>query len=86
MIVFRLSEGLEADTSMMSRFFRKIGVTFGKKTNASRASRIVADMPSIEARWRALSGPGIDPRRLIFIDDDVDQDQHDPAGFAAGRQ
>jgi transposase len=35
-----LSErGVKADTSMMSRFFRKIGVTF-KKRPSSRASRI----------------------------------------------
>ena len=32
--------GVKADTSMMSRFFRKIGVTF-KKRPSSRASRIV---------------------------------------------
>jgi transposase len=31
--------GIKADTSMMSRFFRKIGVTF-KKRPSSRASRI----------------------------------------------
>jgi len=31
--------GVKADTSMMSRFFRKIGVTF-KKRPSSRASRI----------------------------------------------
>jgi transposase len=31
--------GVKADTSMMSRFFRKIGVTF-KKRRLSRASRI----------------------------------------------
>ena len=36
-----LSErGVKADTSMMSRFFRRIGVTF-KKRPSSRASRIV---------------------------------------------
>ena len=35
-----LSErGVKADTSMMSRFFRRIGVTF-KKRPSSRASRI----------------------------------------------
>ena len=32
--------GVKADTSMMSRFFRKIGVT-SKKRRLSRASRIV---------------------------------------------
>lgn len=31
--------GIKADTSMMSRFFRRIGVTF-KKRRSSRASRI----------------------------------------------
>ena len=36
-----LSErGVKADTSMMSRFFRRIGVTF-KKRRSSRANRIV---------------------------------------------
>ncbi len=33
------ARGVKADTSMMSRFFRKIGVTF-KKRPSSRASRI----------------------------------------------
>jgi transposase len=32
-------QGVKADTSMMSRFFRKIGVTF-KKRRSSRGSRI----------------------------------------------
>jgi transposase len=32
--------GVKADTSMMSRFFRRLGVTF-KKRRSSRASRIV---------------------------------------------
>ena len=35
-----VERGVKADTSMMSRFFRKIGVTF-KKRPLSRASRIV---------------------------------------------
>ena len=35
----RAERGVEADTSMMSRFFRRIGVTF-KKRRWSRASRI----------------------------------------------
>jgi transposase len=39
--------GVKADTSMMSRFFRKIGVTF-KKRRSSRASRIAATSAAIE--------------------------------------
>jgi hypothetical protein len=52
---------------MMSRFFRKIGVTF-KKRPSSRASRTARTSAANRARWRAYQG-GIDPRRLIFIDE-----------------
>ena len=42
--------GVKADTSMMSRFFRKIGVTF-KKRPSSRAMQDRADISRHRARW-----------------------------------
>ena len=63
-----LSErGVKADTSMMSRFFRRIGVTLKKKTLVAREQ----DRPDISRhrrRWRAYQGL-IDPRRLVFLDE-----------------
>ena len=53
--------GVKADTSMMSRFFRKIGVTF-KKRRSSRASRIAATSAAIERAGgpiRGSSTPGV---------------------------
>jgi len=53
--------GVKADTSMMSRFFRKIGVTF-KKRRSSRASRIAATSAAIERAGGPISGsstPGV---------------------------
>ena len=58
--------GVKADTSMMSRFFRKIGVTFKKRPSSREQDR--ADISRHRARWRAYQGR-IDPRRLIFIDE-----------------
>ena len=52
---------------MMSRFFRRIGVTF-KKRRSSRASRIGPDVKRHRARWRTYQGL-IDPKRLVFIDE-----------------
>ena len=59
--------GVKSDTSMMSRFFRRLGVTF-KKRRLSRASRTASDISRHRARWRAYQGL-IDPRRLVFIDE-----------------
>ena len=59
--------GVKADTSMMSRFFRRIGVTVKKKTLVAREQ----DRPDISRhrkRWRTYPGL-IDPRRLVFIDE-----------------
>jgi transposase len=61
--------GVKADTSMMSRFFRRIGVTV-KKRPLSHASRIARtqDRPDISRhrkRWRTYQGL-IDPRRLVL--------------------
>jgi transposase len=53
--------GVKADTSMMSRFFRKIGVTF-KKRPSSRASRIArtsAATARAGAPIRGSSIPGV---------------------------
>jgi transposase len=53
--------GVKADTSMMSRFFRKIDVTF-KKRRSSRASRIVGTSAAIERAGGAIRGsstPGV---------------------------
>ena len=64
--------GVKADTSMMSRFFRRIGVTF-KKRPSSRASRIArtsaatandgepTKASSIPGDWSSSTRPG--PRR-----------------------
>ena len=75
---------------MMSRFFRRIGVTLKKRPLVAREQ----DRPDVSrhrARWRSLPGPhrslapGLHRR-------DLDQDQHDPpsrlgaARRAAGRQ
>jgi transposase len=63
-----LSErSVKADTSTMSRFFRKIGVTFKKRTLVAREQ----DRPDISRhrrRWRAYQGL-IDPRRPVFLDE-----------------
>ncbi|MBV8104926.1 MAG: IS630 family transposase [Hyphomicrobiales bacterium] len=58
--------GVKADTSMMSRFFRKIGVTFKKTLVAREQDR--RDISRHRARWRTYQGL-IDPRRLIFLDE-----------------
>ena len=76
-----LSErGVEADTSMMSRFFRRIGITL-KKRPSSRASRIARTSAaiandgepirasSILGAWSSSTRPGQRPRR------DLDKDQ-----------
>src|ERR1700722_14929370 len=75
--------GVEADTSMMSRFFRRIGITL-KKRPSSRASRIARTpaptandgepirASSILGAWSSSTRPGQRPRR------DLDKDQHDP--------
>ena len=56
-------------TSMMSRFFRRIGVTV-KKRPLSHASRI-ARMPQVATAndGETYQGAHIDPRRLVFIDE-----------------
>ena len=59
--------GVKADTSMMSRFFRRIGVTF-KKRPLSRSEQDRPDIRRHRARWRAYQGL-IDPKRLVFIDE-----------------
>ena len=56
-----LSErGVQADTSMLSRFFRKIGVTFKKRpsSHASRIARTSAATADDGAPIRASSIPG----------------------------
>ena len=59
--------GVKADTSMMSRFFRRLGVTL-KKRRSSRASRIVPDIKRHRRRWRSHQ-KRVDPSRLVFIDE-----------------
>ncbi|MEJ0096254.1 MAG: IS630 family transposase [Methylocella sp.] len=62
-----LSErGIKADTSMMSRFFRRIGVTFKKRPSSREQDR--PDISRHRKRWRAYQGL-IDPKRLVFIDE-----------------
>ena len=50
--------GIKADTSMMSRFFRKIGVTF-KKRPSSRASRIARTSAAIARAGAPIRGSSI---------------------------
>ena len=60
--------GVKADTSMMSRFFRKIGVTF-KKRPSSRASRIArtsAAIARVGAPIRGLSDKLSDPSPAVI--------------------
>ena len=69
--------GVKADTSMMSRFFRKIGVTFPRNLFVAR-EQDRADISRHRARWRAYQGR-IDPRRLIFIDETWTKTRRGPA-------
>jgi transposase len=67
---------VKADTSMLSRFFRREGITFKKKTLVAREQ----DRPDVSRRreqWRKYQGR-IDPTRLVFPRRDLGQDQHDP--------
>ena len=59
--------GVKADTSMMSRFFRRIGVTV-KKRPLSHREQDRPDISRHRKRWRTYQGL-IDPRRLVFIDE-----------------
>ena len=56
--------GVKADTSMTSRFFRRIGVTVKKRPVAREQDR--PDISRHRRRWRTYQGL-IDPRRLVFI-------------------
>jgi transposase len=53
--------GVKADTSMMSRFFRKMGVTFKKRASsrASRTARTSAAIARAGAPIRGSSIPGV---------------------------
>jgi len=51
---------------MMSRFFRRTGVTFKKRPWSREQDR--PDISRHRKRWRAYQGL-IDPRRLVFIDE-----------------
>jgi hypothetical protein len=59
--------GVRADTSMMSRFFRRLGVTLKKKTLIAR-ERDRADITRHRARWRSRQ-KRVDASRLVFIDE-----------------
>ena len=52
--------GVKSDTSMMSRFFRRLGVTFKKRrlSRASRTARTSAAIARVGGPIRALSIPG----------------------------
>ena len=60
--------GVKSDTSMMSRFFRKIGVAVKKTLVAREQDRQDIESRPSRTRWRAYQGR-IDPRRLLFIDE-----------------
>ena len=58
--------GVKADTSMMRRFFRRIGVTVKKRPCRTRAGSPGHKSPPQTMRtYQGL----IDPRRLVFIDE-----------------
>src|ERR1700729_1970529 len=67
--------GVKADTSMMSRFFRKIGVTFKKDPRRARAGSPGHKSPP--QTMAKLSGPHRSQASDLHRRD-VDQDQHDP--------
>lgn len=59
--------GVRADTSMLSPFFRREGISFKKKTlHASEQER--PDVARRGAQWRKYQHR-IDSRRLVFIDE-----------------
>jgi len=58
---------VKADTSMLSRFFRREGITFKKKTLVA-SERDRPDVSRRRSRWRQYQGR-IDPARLVFIDE-----------------
>jgi transposase len=58
--------GVKADTSMMSRFFRRIGVTVKKRPLSREQDR--ADIKRRRRRWRSHQNR-VDPSRLVFIDE-----------------
>jgi transposase len=71
-----LSErGVKADTSMMSRFFRRIGVTL-KKRPSSRANKTGRTSAGIGRAGEPISAASIPPPRLYRRD--LGQNQHDP--------
>jgi transposase len=58
--------GVRVDTSMMSRFFRRLGVTHKKTLIARERDR--ADITRHGARWRSRQ-KRVDVSRLVFIDE-----------------
>lgn len=58
--------GVKADTSMLSRFFRREGVTFKKTLVAREQER--PDVSRHRTRWRKYQRQ-INPSRLVFIDE-----------------
>ena len=62
-----VERGVKADTSMMSRFFRRLGVTLKKKTLIAR-ERDRAEITRHRARWRSRQ-KRVDASRLVFIDE-----------------
>ena len=68
--------GVRADTAMMSRFFRRIGVTLKKDADRARAGSCGHKAPS-----PALAKPSEARRPFAsrLHGRDLDQDQHDPA-------
>ena len=63
---------------MMSRFFRKIGVTFKKRPSSRARAGSSRTSARHRARWRAWPRAASIPRRLIFIDETSDRDRPDP--------
>ena len=67
--------GVKSDTSMMRRFFRRLGVTFKKDARRARAGSPGHQSPS--RALAKLSGPHRSQASGVHRRD-VDQDQHDP--------
>jgi hypothetical protein len=64
--VLLFERGIKADTSMMSRLLRLIGVTLKKTLVARERDRL--DISRHRARLRTYQGR-IDPSRFVFIDE-----------------
>ena len=80
----RSEKGVKADTSMMSRFFRRIGVTL-KKRRSSRANKTGRTSAGVGRAGEPISAASIPPASSLSTRPSgqargqaLDQDEHDP--------